>query len=80
MERLVTILGTIAVIAGTLAATLADIAPELGRAVGLFNPRAGVVIIAAGAVALGLTKPLVDVQAKLAERKQRRARRRAANR
>ena len=69
MEKLIAILGTLAVVAGPVGAITEQINPEVGIAIG-----------AAGGVALAVTKPLVDLQAKLAERKAKKSRQRAAKR
>ena len=69
MEKLIAILGTLAVVAGPVGAITEQV-----------NPEVGVAITAAGGIALAVTKPLVDLQAKLAAAKQKKARRRAAER
>ncbi|HEX8556695.1 MAG TPA: hypothetical protein VF668_01260 [Pyrinomonadaceae bacterium] len=69
MNKFIAILGTVAVVAGPAGAALGTVSPEVGAAVA-----------ASGGVALAVTKPLLDLQARLDGAKEKRARKRAANR
>lgn len=69
MNKFIAILGAVAVLAGPAGALVGTVSPEVGTA-----------IAASGGIALSVTKPILDVQATVSRAKEKRARRRAANR